>query len=559
MSSAITQRSNPTLIIGGERLTGQDVRNQNVIAVQSVSNVVRSSLGPMGLDKMLVDDIGDVTISNDGATILSLLDVEHPTARMLVELAHQQDKEVGDGTTSVVILAAELLRHANELVKAKIHPTTIISGYRVALKEACRYIADNLAVRVDALGQECLINCAKTCLSSKVLGSGGLNSSLSDFFAKMAVDAALLVKSGNRCPINAIHVLKAHGQSQLASQLISGFALNCTLASPMMVKSISNAKIACLDLNLQKVRMPLGVHIVVEDPNQLEAIRKRESDITCERIRKILSSGANVVLTTKGIDDMSMKMFIDSGAMAVRRCTKDDLRHIAKTTGATLVSTLANLEGEETFDASLLGSAEQVSQERVSDDECIVIRGPKMSGVASIILRGANDHMLDEMERSIHDALCVIKRTLESNVVVAGGGAVEAALSIYLENLSMTFSSKEQMAIAKFADALLVIPKTLAVNAAKDATDLVSKLTAVHYEAQEKRLAAAGQGAMGNVPGNTTGLDLVNGKIRDNLQAGILEPCMVKLKSLKAATEAAISILRIDDLIKLTPKDQKEQ
>lgn len=561
MSTAITQRTAPALTIEGERITGQDVRNQNVIAVQSVANIVKSSLGPVGLDKMLVDDIGDVTISNDGATILALLEVEHPAAKMLIELSQQQDKEVGDGTTSVVILAAELLKQANELVKLKIHPTTIISGYRLALKESCRYIVDHLAMKADALGRECLINCAKTCLSSKVLGSGGLDTTLSDFFAQMAVDAILMTKIGGKnlfssqtgqsssikCPISSIHILKAHGKSQLSSQLIKGFALNCTLASPAMTKTITKAKIACLDMNLQKVRMPLGVHIVVDDPNQLEAIRKRESDITCERIRKILQSGANVILTTKGIDDMSLKVFIDAGAVAVRRCNKEDLKKIAKATGATLVSTLANLEGEETFDASLLGEAEEVIQTRISDDECILINDPKLAGVASIILRGANDYMLDEMERSIHDALCVIKRTLESNLVVPGGGAVEAALSIYLENLSTTFSSKEQMAIAKFAEAMLIIPKTLAVNAAKDATELVARLTSVHY--------ARGQQLSAN---NTTddlkwsGLDLINGRVRNNLQAGVLEPCMVKLKSLKAATEAAISILRIDDMIKVS-------
>lgn len=573
MSTAITQRTSLTLPIEGERVTGQDVRNQNVIAVQSIANIIKSSLGPVGLDKMLVDDIGDVTISNDGATILALLEVEHPAAKMLVELAQQQDKEVGDGTTSVVILAAELLKQANELVKLKIHPTTIISGYRLALKESCRYIVDHLAMKADTLGRECLINCAKTCLSSKVLGSGGLDTTLSDFFAQMAVDAILMTKIGGKnlfsstqatstqsgqsssikCPISSVHILKAHGKSQLSSQLIKGFALNCTLASPAMVKTITKAKIACLDMNLQKVRMPLGVHIVVDDPNQLEAIRKRESDITCERIRKILQSGANVILTTKGIDDMSLKVFIDAGAMAVRRCNKEDLKKIAKATGATLVSTLANLEGEETFDASLLGEAEEVSQTRISDDECILINDPKLAGVASIILRGANDYMLDEMERSIHDALCVIKRTLESNLVVPGGGAVEAGLSIYLENLSTTFSSKEQMAIAKFAEAMLIIPKTLAVNAAKDATELVARLTSVHY-------ARGQQTSINGTPDDLkwSGLDLINGRVRNNLQAGVLEPCMVKLKSLKAATEAAISILRIDDMIKVSSPARRE-
>jgi T-complex protein 1 subunit alpha len=313
-----------------------------------------------------------------------------------------------------------------------------------------------------------------------------------------------------------------------------------------MKTKIVGAKIACLEMNFQKLRMPLGVNIVVTDPEALEAIRQRESAITMERIRKILNAGANVILTTKGMDDASMKLFIDAGTMAVRRCQKDDLKRIAKATGASLISTLANLEGEETFEASMLGHAEQVSQVCVGDDSCIVLGGTKFAGVASILLRGANDTLLDEMERAMHDALCVIKRTLESNTVVAGGGALEAALSVYLEGFATTLGSREQLAIAKYAESLLVIPKTLAVNAAKDATDLVAKLRALHHAAQTQGLPCH------------LGLDLFRGQVRDNLKAGVIEPTLIKIKSLKAATEAAISILRIDDTIKLEkPKEQR--
>lgn len=252
-----------------------------------------------------------------------------------------------------------------------------------------------------------------------------------------------------------------------------------------MKTRILGAKIACLDMNLQKARMHLGVNIVIDDPNQLEAIRRRELEITTERIKKILATGANVIMTTKGIDDMCLKLFVEAGAMAVRRCKKDDLKRIAKATGASFVSSLANLEGEETFEVGFLGYAEEVVQERISDDECILVKGTKVHSSASIILRGANDYMLDEMERSVHDCLCAVKRTLESNAVVPGGGCVEAALSIYLENYATTVASREQLAIAEFANALLVIPKTLAVNAAKDSTELVSKLRAYHNASQE--------------------------------------------------------------------------
>ncbi|EHB06876.1 T-complex protein 1 subunit alpha [Heterocephalus glaber] len=381
------------LSVFGDRTTGEAIRSQNIMAAASIANIVKSSLGPVGLDKMLVDDIGDVTITNDGATILKLLEVEHPAAKVLCELAELQDKEVGDGTTSVVIIAAELLKNADELVKQKIHPTSVISGYRLACKN-------------------------------------------SDFFSNMVVDAVLAVKYTDsrgqpRYPVNSVNVLKAHGRSQIESMLISGYALNCVVGSQGMPKRIVNAKIACLDFSLQKTKMKLGVQVVITDPEKLDQIRQRESDITKERIQKILATGANVILTTGGIDDMCLKYFVEAGAMAVRRVLKRDLKRIAKASGATILSTLANLEGEETFEATMLGQAEEVVQERICDDELILIK--------------------------------------------------------------------------------------------------------------------------------KIGLDLINGKPRDNKQAGVFEPTIVKVKSLKFATEAAITILRIDDLIKLHPESKDDK
>lgn len=271
------------------------------------------------------------------------------------------------------------------------------------------------------------------------------------------------------------------------------------------------------------------------------SLLSRESEITLEKVRKILGSGANVILTTKGIDDLCLKEFIEAGAMAVRRCRKEDLRRIAKATGATLISSLANLDGEETFEKEYLGYADEVVQERISDDELILVKGTKVVNSSSIILRGANDYLLDEMERALHDSLCVIKRTLESGSVVPGGGAVEAALSIYLENFATTLGSREQLAIAEFASALLTIPKTLAVNAAKDSTDLVAKLRAYHNAAQTASLGDPKKVLM------HYGLDLMKGEVRDNVKAGVLEPTISKVRSLKSALEAATSLLRIDD------------
>ncbi|PVV03497.1 hypothetical protein BB560_002006 [Smittium megazygosporum] len=542
--------SDSTLFIGGQRVSGAQVRHQNVLAAVAIANVVKTSLGPVGLDKMMVDDVGDVTISNDGATILNLLEVEHPAGKILVELARQQDKEVGDGTTSVVIIAAELLKRANELANNKLHPTAIMTGFRLACREACKFIAEHLAIKVSGIEREILENVAFTTLSSKILGNYG------NLFSGISVDSILAVKTTDfrgkpKYPVGSVGILKIKGASATESQNINGFAIHRPYVSQAMQLKVTNAKIACIDFDLSKLRMNLGVNIVVDDPEALEDIRKREVDITREKVKKILAVGTNVILSTRGIDDVYTKMLIEAGAVCVTRISKEELRRIAKGTGATILTTLSNLEGDEVFESSNLGTASTVEQIRLSDEDLVVVTGSKESA-SSVILRGANDYMLDEMERALHDALCAVSRVLESGSVVPGGGSVEVAANVYLENFASTLSSREQLAVAEFAQALLSIPRQLTVNAAKDSSELVTKLRAYHAASQMAN-AAPNRASL-----KYYGLDLTNGVLRNNKNAGVLEPAMSKIKMLKSATEAAIAILRIDDLITLIPEEPKQ-
>lgn len=538
-----------SLGINGSRTSGLDVRRENVTAAIAIANIVKSSLGPVGLDKMLVDEVGDVVVTNDGATILKRLDVEHPAARMLVDLAQLQDQEIGDGTTSVVILAAELLKRAHDLIVQGIHATNIIAGYKLAVREAVNYIKSNLSARVDSLGKDVLLNVARTSMSSKILNTDA------DIFAKIVVDAILSIKTVNDFgdvvyPRKAVGILLQHGKSARESKLVQGFALPNARAAQGMPTSVLTPRIALVDFDLRAVKMKLGINITITDPTKADAIKKRELDITKERIEKMIKAGANVILTTWGIEDSMMKYMVEAGVLGVRRVKKEDLRRIGKATGGQIVHTMSDLNGDEVFDPAWLGVAEKVYEERQGDDECIIISGTKNAVCASIICRGANYFVLEEMERALNDALWAVARTLDAALVVAGGGAVECALSVYLENFAHCLGSREQLAIAQFAEALLVIPKTLAMNAALDATDLVAKLRVEHT-------AAISPG--GNKELRFFGLDLMEGVVRNNLTSGVLEPGPSKIKSFQFATEAAVTVLRIDDCIRLFPDEEEQQ
>ena len=390
------------------------------------------------------------------------------------------------------------------------------------MREAVDYIKKNLLVPVKDLGDEGLINVAKTSMSSKLIGPD------SEFFSKMVVDAMKNVKTGeNKYPVKNVHIIKCHGQAVHESKLINGYILEGARSAQGMPLQINGCKIACVDFNLSKSKMQMGVQILIDDPAELEKVRLKELDITKQRCMKILASGANVILSTKGIDDFALKYFVEKGCIAMRRVGKNDMRRIADASGATMALSMADLEsGDEKFDPSWIGTADVCKEERIGDFDYLFIEGFKQTRVQTILVRGANEYMISEIERSIHDALCVVKRVLESNNIVAGGGAVECALSVYLDNYARSLGTREQLAIAEFADALLVIPKTLAVNATQDATDLVAKMKVFHYAAQgatdEKKKEYS-----------YAGLDLINGKIRNCVKGGVLEPAMSKIKSLK--------------------------
>jgi T-complex protein 1 subunit alpha len=418
------------------------------------------------------------------------------------------------------------------------------------MRESIRYIKESLTHKVDTLGRDAIINAAKTSMSSKLV------SSESDFFSEMVVSAMEAVKMTNtrgkvKYPIKAISIRKCHGQSSRDSRHINGYSLPMGRTAQGMPMKIENAKICCVDFNLNKFKLQMGVQVLVNDPKNLENIRNREMDITKERIQKILGGGANVILTSKGIDDLALKYFVEAGAIAVRRVPKGDLRRIAKMSGGEVLTTLADQEGEETFNPDCLGTAEVVLEEKIGDNDFLFFQGMKNSYAQTILIRGANEFMIDEVERSLHDSICVVKRVLESNFVVVGGGCIETALSIYLDDFARTLGSKEQLAITEFAESLLVIPKVLANNAAKDASDLLARLKAYHAASQTSEDPKKKEY-------KNVGLDLIEGKARNNLKAGVLEPALSKIKSLKFATEAAITILRIDDMIELAPKQQEQ-
>lgn len=530
-------------------LVAADVRLANANAVSALAKIVRTSLGPYGLDKMMVDDIGDLTISNDGATILKNLEVEHPAAKVMVQLSSLQDQEVGDGTTSVVILAAELLQRGVKLVNESfVHPTNVIAGYKFALKEALKHVSSQLSASTKDLDRSAFVNLTKTVLSSKFIGA--LKDKEQDVFAEMVVEAVESIKTVNaegkvKYPMSTISMIQTHGKSISDSFFVkNGLCLKMMRASQGMPSLVENVKVALIDFNLMKTKLTPGIAAEIVDPVELEKIRQREMDIMKDRLQKMFKSGVRAIFCSKGIDDVCMKYFIEVGAIGVRRVDKKDMRKLERITKAKIQLSPAFIDEADQMDEADIGTLASVEEVRLGDDDHIIIKGDDSTGrtATTIVLRGANDFMLNEMERSIHDALCVLQLAFESQYLCPGAGAVEADVSVHLKKMAPQVTAVDQSTLEAYSEALLIIPTILSQNSGHDAMDLLAKLRHAHFD--EKKMY---------------GVDLSTGDCCDVFEKGILEPTVSKLKCLKFATEAAITLLRIDTFVNIEepPKDQR--
>ena len=525
MSTAGQAGGVPVLILkeGSNRSRGKEAQRTNIMAAKIVAESVKSSLGPKGMDKMLVDSFGDVTITSDGRTILDEMDIQHPAAKMMVEVAKTQDNEAGDGTTTAVIISGELLNKAEELIEKNVHPTVIIDGYRKAQEKALE-ILEKMAITVDLNSQDYAKKAAMTSMASKLVAEHR------EYLAEMAVKAILAVteKVGDkyRADVDDVKVEKKTGESVQETKLIQGIILDKDVSHSGMPKRVEKAKIALLDCPLEIEKTEFDAKINIESPEQMEAFLKQEEGMLREMVEKIAKVGANVVLCEKGVDDMVQHFLARKSMLTVRRIKKSDMEKLAKATGGKIVT---NLEAITTAD---LGYANLVEERKVGDDKMTFIEGCKHPRAVTILIRGGTERIIAEAERSIHDALCVVRDIVEEPKIVAGGGSPELEMSRQLKKYAETLPGREQLAVRGFAEALEAIPTTLTENAGLDPIDVLSDLRARHEKGEI-----------------WAGIEVVSGKIQDMSKAGVYEPLAVKKQIIKSATEAASMLLKIDDVI----------
>ena len=512
----------PIIILreGTTRNRGEEAQNSNIAAAKAVAAAVRSTLGPKGMDKMLIDSMGDVTITNDGVTILKEMDIEHPAAKMMVEIAKTQDDEVGDGTTTAVIIGGELLKNAEGLLAQKVHPTIIAEGYRMASVKAL-LILEGFAITVKPNDTDILKKIAQTALTGK-------NAEVSkEQLCEILVKAITFIADPDgKVDIGHINVEKKVGGAVDDTNLIEGMVIDKERAHPNMPKSVKNAKILLLNAALEFKKTEVNAKINISSPGQAQAFLDGEEQMVHTMVEKVVKSGANVLFCQKGIDDVAQHYLAKAGILATRRVKKSDIENLARATGATLVNSIDAITAKD------LGSAGLVEERKVSGDEMIYVSECKNPKAVSIIVRGGTQHVVDELERAIHDALMVISVVVEGKKIVAGGGAPETELSLQLRKYASQEGGRVQLAIEAFAAALEIIPRTLAENAGLDAIDMLVAIRAAH------------EGGKKNF-----GLDVFEGKPVDMLKAGVIEPLRVKTQAISSASEAAVMILRIDDVI----------
>ena len=527
-------------------LNGQQIRDENIKACLSIFDIVKTSLGPISFDKMIINEVGDITFTNDGANILRRMEINHPAAKILVGLSYQQDEEIGDGTTSVVIIACELLRRANELIKKKIHPSIIISAYRLAMCHSCSSIRQKLCIPTNFINSKILLNTAKTSLCSKI---AGFNSKKFAIIALQAVKSVQILQKGEDkklCQIKAISFIKIHGNSINSSCLFDGCILELQKTCIMMPNFLTPVKIACLNFELKISKPKSGIIVQNPNPNEIKKIFNKEIELIILFVKKLVKTGINLIFISKGIDDFVIKYLLKNGIIAVRRTPCDYLKKVALITGSKVQNTLQHTNFSTSIDYTWFGEAEEFFEQEIAATNIILIRGCRFCTGSSIILRGATGFLLEEIAQSLYDAIYMIKRAIEGNKLITGGGSVETNICISLEKLASSIPTREQIGILEFAEALLIIPKMLSINAGLNHTEILSKIKILHLASINPKFTQF----------KYFGIDLMSGKIINHLQSGVIEPAISKIKCIQIATEAAITLLRIDDLI-LSHKKKK--
>ena len=525
MSATPELAGTPILILkeGSTRERGRGAQHANITAARIVAEAVKSSLGPKGMDKMLVDSFGDVTITSDGHTILKEMDIQHPAAKMMVEVAKTTDDEVGDGTTSAVVIAGELLGKAEDLIEKNVHPTVLIDGYRRAADKALETL-EKIAIPVEPTDKEFLKKVAMTAMASKLVAEN--KEYLADIAASAILHVATKVEEQYKADLDDIMVEKKAGESLTDTKLIEGIVLDKEVVHPGMPKRVEDAKIALLDCALEIEKTEFDAKINIESPDQMEAFLQQEENMLKDMVEKISKNGANVLICQKGIDDLAQHFLARRGILAVRRAKKSDMEKLAKATGGRVVTNIDDITERD------LGYAKLVEERKIGDDKMTFIEGCKNPRAVAILIRGGTERIIDEAERSIHDALCVVRDVVQEPKIVAGGGAPELEVARAIKELAEGLPGKEQLAVRCYAEALEIVPATLGENAGLDPIDILSELRARHEKGE-----------------TWAGVGVHEGKVKDMKELEVFEPLLVKKQIIKSATEAASMILKIDDVI----------